>query len=353
MAHRAAGADGPSVLIGMPIYEGWDLVGEALESIAGQTLRNFRALISVDGADERSYAECRKYVKDDPRFELVLQPTRLNWEGNINWLAGELREDFFCYWQHDDYCDRKYLQVLADHAVRHPEASVVYCDMQSFGRTQKLIEYPSLTGFALERVLTQIVKNNAAFIRCLIRADALRASLPIEQAGIWGVALARAGELHRVPKAMYHRRVYDGSLSVRMRSGPPESLRAPTLEWGLGVLAIALPLVPEREQPRLLAFIADQLVHHGPRGRFHYDFNAAGPGARLQFVADFLREAGSRFGVIAFPEMLAAGDPRLALTERKARYENSAIEALMMDALLANLPERKDEECQLGARGAQ
>ena len=160
--------------------------------IRDQQYSNFRVLISIDGADERSRAACEPFLAD-PRFQLVMQPRLLGWEENMTWLGRQLAEDFFCYWQHDDVCAPDYLRKSAAHAALHPEASAVYCDMQHFGAADSLLVYPSITGFALQRVLTQIERNGPAPIRCLVRADAMRAALPIVQVGQWAVTLAAAG----------------------------------------------------------------------------------------------------------------------------------------------------------------
>src|SRR4029079_10988540 len=128
----------PSILIGMPLFEGWDVVAETLESIRRQDYSNYRVLISVDGPDERSQAACDSFLTD-PRFHLVTQPRHIGWEANTTWLAENLVEDFFCYWQHDDVCEPAYLQKLIAHAILHPEASAVYCDMQHFGEKTRVL----------------------------------------------------------------------------------------------------------------------------------------------------------------------------------------------------------------------
>src|SRR5687768_7933447 len=92
----------PRIMLAMPLFHGWEHVEQTLESIRKQTYRNYRLLISVDGGDQRSHDACLRFA-DDPRVKLVLHETRLGWAGNINWLVGQLREDYFCYWQHDDY----------------------------------------------------------------------------------------------------------------------------------------------------------------------------------------------------------------------------------------------------------
>ena len=219
----------------------------------------------------------------------------------------------------------------------HPEASAVYCDMQHFGAADSLLVYPSITGFALQRVLIQIERNGPAPIRCLVRADAMRAALPIVQVGQWAVTLAAAGELHRVPEALYRRRVRPDSLSIKMRSGGPAQARAGTLEWGVGVFLAGLPAIPPQDAPRLLLFVADQLMNHRPRRNYHFDMAAAGREGRMQFLSEFLREVHRRSGVTAFPELVKGGDAEARLTERLARCREPEVEVLVLQAMLAEL----------------
>src|SRR5260221_3212112 len=90
-----------SIFVGVPAFGGWPFVDETLQSIANQDLMDFRVLISVDGGDERTAGVCAKYT-GDPRFELVVQPRRLGWAGNLNWLMARSTGDCFCYWQQYD-----------------------------------------------------------------------------------------------------------------------------------------------------------------------------------------------------------------------------------------------------------
>ena len=326
--------ESPTILIAMPLFEGWEHVAETLDSIKRQTYENYRVLISVDGGDQRSFTVCQPYT-EDRRFQLVLQPTRLYWEGNMNWLAGQLREDFFCYWQHDDHCDPKYLETLIEYAKRHPQASSVYCDMKVFGTRDQIIKYPSVTGFALERVLRTITKFNPAVIRCLIRADAMRISLPIKLAATWAIALARAGELHRVPELLYFRRLRPEALSKTMLLRPPEVMWAVSLDWAMGVLEHTHPLIQKNEEAQLVSMIVDFTVNHQIRGKWQYDFTTADRPERLRFVAEFLAEAKARFGLTPFAELLTSDDPHAALQKRKGRAGAWDGEDLIVDAMLA------------------
>ena len=327
----------PTILIAVPLFEGWEHVGETLQSIKLQTYRNFRVLISVDGGDRRSYAACQPHL-DDERFEIVLQDKRLFWEGNVNWLAGQLREDYFCYWQHDDYCDPTYLQKLVDHAVRHPEGSSVYCDMQLMDTMEGLIQHPSTLGFALQRILQQVDHFNPAVIRCLIRADALRYSLPIKMVFTWGMSLARVGELHRLPELLYFRRIRAKGLTYTLLERPPKVLWQQSLEFALGVIQNAYPLVPAEERVRLFGFAVDRLINRRLYRKWLYDFGKADQQIRLRFVREFLAETYARFGWQPFtgPE---GSDPIANLRARRQRAGLFEGEDLIIEALLADLEE--------------
>jgi glycosyltransferase involved in cell wall biosynthesis len=304
------------ILIAMPLFEGLEHVEHTLLSVQAQTFRDYRVLISVDGADKRSYEACKRF-SDDPRFEIVVHERRLHWNGNINWLASQLREDYFCYWQHDDHCAPDYLQVLIDYADRHPEAASVYCDMQHFGTRNDVVRHKSVVGFALERVLEQARRANPAAIRCLVRRAAMVSALPITSATTWTVAVARAGELHRIPRILYFRRNRPDSLGMQMLTMPEEEMLAFTLEYGLGVFKYAYPLVQKEEIGRLLGMIADQLVNAQIRKRWQVDFASAAPQLREKFLARFFETAVREFGVS--PAAVQEGRERLALISSEAQ----------------------------------
>jgi glycosyltransferase involved in cell wall biosynthesis len=321
----------PRIMIAMPLFEGWEHVGDTLNSIRSQTFRNFRVLISVDGGDARSYAACKAHL-DDPRIQIVMHERRLRWEGNINWLAGQLREDYFCYWQHDDYCVPEYLETLLEYADRHPHAASVYCDMKVFGTMRMVVKHPSCTGFALQRVMSQVHRFNPAVIRCLIRANAIRASLPIKLASTWSLALARTGELHRVPKLMYFRRIRPESLTHTMPKRSPEEMWRASLDWGLGLLEQAHPLIQREETVQLFGMVADLIVNKQIRGNWQYDFTDCDHSQRLKFVAEFLDEANSVLGLVPYPNLVKCGGP-IGLQARRGSDDLWDGEDLLIDAM--------------------
>ena len=64
--------------VGVSIFRGWQHLEEALRSLQAQTFTNFKAVISVDGADLRSAELCRPFLAD-PRLQMVVHQQRLGW----------------------------------------------------------------------------------------------------------------------------------------------------------------------------------------------------------------------------------------------------------------------------------
>jgi glycosyl transferase family 2 len=329
----------PTILIAVPVFEGWDHVAETLESIRAQSFTNMRVLISVEGGDERSYEVCRRHA-GDPRFELVQQPRRLGWPGNFNWLLSQLREDFLCYWQQDDLCDPAYLETLLAHAMRHSEAAVVYSDIQHFGSKTSIVQHPSVLGVPLSRALEQIERSGAVPLRGVIRREAILGAGPIpegrKQETVWLVSLAREGELHRIPQALYKRRIWPGSLSAQQKRIKQEDAYRVTVDWALGMLAAALPAASPADHDRLLATIVDRMVVPKAGRRFQFNPKRASEEDRLRLVTDFLREAARRHGVVPFAKLIERTDAEAFLLACKEKPASPA-EALMTEAMLNDL----------------
>jgi glycosyltransferase involved in cell wall biosynthesis len=219
-----------SVTLGVPVFRGEAFVTETLGSIQAQTHRDLRVLISVDGPDAASEEACRPFL-DDARFELIVQPENLGWVENLNWLMARVETDFWCYQQQDDLLDQRYLETLVGQAARSPEAAVVYSDIRTFGDArQRLIVQPSVTGGSVARQLSLLLDHRAAVaFRGLTRSAAardarVRRNIADDFAAdtTWMAAVAGAGELHRVPGGLYHKRYHRTNVHTAWGRWAPE-----------------------------------------------------------------------------------------------------------------------------------
>lgn len=63
----------PRVSIIVPVYNAEGYLADCLESIAGQTMGDFEALLVDDGSIDGSLAVCRHFADADPRFKVLTQ----------------------------------------------------------------------------------------------------------------------------------------------------------------------------------------------------------------------------------------------------------------------------------------
>lgn len=328
-----------TVFIGVPVYRGADFIAETLRSILRQEHQEFRVCISIDGEDVACLEQCRPFLADS-RFELHVQPHRLGWAANLNWLMTRCQEEFFCFWQQDDLASTSFLARLVAHAAHYPEAGCVFTDVQWFGTRIDRVESPSLTGFALERVLWQIEHGSYVPFLGLVRADVLARVGPVRltphdsalEDQVWLARLAGQGPWHRVPGALYFKRGHTAEAHLEWEGMCDDGERRRIwLEWGVGMLEAALAVSPPQEHDRLCDIVADRLTVRGDGRWFFYDAGGWGvqevaatraafaaivrdrlgvTGARDRLLARYAEAAGEQ-GTVEI--RTAAGEPGLAL----------------------------------------
>ena len=217
------------VSIGVPVFRGTKFVGEALQSIQAQTHSNLDVLISVDGADHESTALCEVLVRDDPQFNLVIQESQLGWAGNISFLMSQNKGAFWYFHQQDDIVSPDYVQSLLEHAHKHPNAAVLYSDLEAFGTLELVMHQNSLLGTPAAREIGLLHDHLAAVaFRGLTRQAALDQAGGIRRNEMksfaaettWMASIARAGELVRLPRVLYFKRFHDENLHTKWLHWP-------------------------------------------------------------------------------------------------------------------------------------
>ena len=200
----------------VPVYNAAGFVENTLKHVAAQTCRDFRVLVSIDHGNDASEAVCRRF-EGDPRFEIIVQPRRLGWVGNVNALIARVDTPFFCITPHDDLLEPRFLEAMLDLLEREPSAACAYSDMRGFGAQQNVVGQPDVRGDRLHRVLDVLLNHydGVPFRGLVRRRDANdRPYLPSDIPGdfaadtAWLVPLAMRGELRRVPEPLY-RKFYD------------------------------------------------------------------------------------------------------------------------------------------------
>jgi glycosyltransferase involved in cell wall biosynthesis len=164
---------GPCVTIGVPVYRGQDTLPVLLECLRTQSYEDIDVLISVDSADQASAEACKPFLRQDSRFRMHVQPSRLGWAGNTDWTMRHRRGDFYIYQQHDDLVSPTYVADLVEASARWPDAVICFSRLQYTGQRDWEISSPSLLGDPVARALTHLRRLDWVPLRGLIRGSAL------------------------------------------------------------------------------------------------------------------------------------------------------------------------------------
>jgi hypothetical protein len=294
-------AAAPFVTVGVPVWHGGRFLEESLRSIQNQSHQNLTILISIDGSDPESERVCRPFLQDS-RFQLVIQPQRLGWVGNTNYLISRVETPWWIWHPQDDVLDPRCIEVLLHHAGENPVAAAIFCDIACFGLRDDALIQSSVTGDVVQRQLALIREHlPAVAFRGLTRLEALRfcGQMPtsaVDSFGldaVWMAALARWGELIRVPAALYRKRFHTQSEHARWAEWTFEQRWQVWIAHCADMLAQAV-LVPATAVDRHTLWLAtlDRLTAPGWLNSFLRGDSAAAPvdsSSLLRLFIEYLR----------------------------------------------------------------
>jgi glycosyltransferase involved in cell wall biosynthesis len=105
----AAAASAPLVTVVTPAYNIAKYIGEAVDSVLGQTFRNFEYLVVDDGSTDDSPAVAKAHARDDPRFRLIGGANR-GVSAARNTGIREARGEYVAFLDGDDRWHPKFLE---------------------------------------------------------------------------------------------------------------------------------------------------------------------------------------------------------------------------------------------------
>lgn len=294
------------VTLCVPVYNGEAFVAETLSSIQRQSYESFTVLISVDASTDESATRCRSFLHDD-RFQVFGQEQRLGWVGNCNWLVSRVRTPYFCIIPHDDILDPSYIDRLLVTAEAHPEAAVVYTDIQTFGSIDShIVAQPSIHGLVLTRVLAFLVEHyNAVAFRGLVRSEALKKAGLLQnnpfhdfaEDTVWLMKLVRQGDFVRVAEPLYSKRYRDGGVH---REWPTWSRDEKIRAWIHHCLELAVEAfkadVPFSQQTILLHALVFRLLRSSPTLGPFVEISQLSNEERQRVIAIFLSRLTEHIG---------------------------------------------------------
>lgn len=123
----------PRVSIGLPVYNGEDLLPGAIESILAQDFADFELIVSDNGSTDRTPEICEKYAAADDRV-VFLRGTRnvgaaRNYNRTFDLAAGE----YFKWAAHDDRYEPAFLRRCVEALDARPEVVLAYARATDVG----------------------------------------------------------------------------------------------------------------------------------------------------------------------------------------------------------------------------
>src|SRR5690606_4946715 len=91
--------------IGLPVYNAQAYLAHALDSLLGQTYRDFELVISDNASTDRTEAICRDYAARDARVRYVRQAENQGANWNFNEVFRLARGELFKWAASDDLCE--------------------------------------------------------------------------------------------------------------------------------------------------------------------------------------------------------------------------------------------------------
>jgi glycosyltransferase involved in cell wall biosynthesis len=258
------GRERSSVSICIPTWQSRPFIARTLDFALGQTHPDTRVLVSVDHCDDGTADLCRARAAGDPRVQLFVQPERLGWARNVNFLLEQVRTGYFFLYFHDDVIVPQYTERMLRALQARPDAVSAHCDMGHFGGSDHVsegVDYPETVAHRLGWFFA--APNRGSPLRSLTRSSALASGLRLPTTavdGLWAnepylMRLLTAGPALRVPETLYFR--WDkraGALTDGWRHLPLEQLYsgyAANMSTGLEIIDGAAVSTLERAALRL------------------------------------------------------------------------------------------------------
>lgn len=230
------GQTGPSVSIGVPVYNGERYLEQALASLVSQTFGDIEIIVCDNGSTDATARISQAFARRDERVSVHRSEMNRGAAWNYNRALALARGRYFKWAAHDDLCGPAYIERCVEVLDRAPMSVVV-----AYPRTVIVDESGKPVGTyedgldlrqarPHERVavlIRNLVLSNAVF--GLMRTDVLRGTRGhgsyISADYVLLVELALAGQFWEIPEPLFFRRAHEGTSRAANRTS------AEVAEW--------------------------------------------------------------------------------------------------------------------------
>jgi glycosyltransferase involved in cell wall biosynthesis len=205
----------PRLTIGLPVYNGENVLTESIEALLGQSFEDFELIISDNASTDGTEGICRQYERQDRRIRYVRQPRNIGLAPNHNYTLNLATGELFKWASHDDLYARDLLKMCVEALDAHPDVVLAHswtARIDGSGHLTRAEKYPLATASprAVERFRSTLFVSGGDDDGGVIRTKVLRRITP---RGSYHHAdrtiiseLALHGSFYHVPQWLYFRR---------------------------------------------------------------------------------------------------------------------------------------------------
>ncbi len=254
----------PAVSVLLPVYNAQRYLPAAVESVLGQTFRDFELIAVDDGSTDRSLEILRKYEAADPRVRIISRPNA-GLVASLNEALTIARGAFIARMDADDICLPHRFQRQMDYLAAHPDCVLLGSHVVIMDQDGALIGQMPDIAFGHDNIDDALLRRGWPMVHptVMMRADALRKAgayraetWPYEDHDLF-LRMAEVGRVENLPEVLLNYRKHSASISAQSSSNRD---------------AIVVNVIVEACRRRGLPVHPDvTMVRGGPRPKFEIE----------------------------------------------------------------------------------
>jgi glycosyltransferase involved in cell wall biosynthesis len=216
----------PRLTVGLPVYNGEQFLGEALDALLGQTFEDFELIVADNASTDGTADIGRRYAKQDSRVRYIRHDRNVGLVANHVFVQEQARCELFKCAAHDDLYGRDLMERCVDALDENPDAVLAHSWSAVIDESRNVTGtfgsgVPMDSPLAPERFRTVLFDGCHDYEYGVIRTQALRR---MTRRGsyhhadrMFNAELALHGRFQQVPDWLYFRREHAGR--------PPQTVR--------------------------------------------------------------------------------------------------------------------------------
>jgi hypothetical protein len=219
-SEQGGALNAPLISVCMPVYNAKRYLGEAIDSILGQTFRDFEFLIINDGSTDRSLTILKRYAAQDSRIRLSTRPNA-GYVVRLNEMLHQARGDLIARMDADDVALPERFTRQVEFLRSHPDVDVVGGAQEHINSKGHLLNVhydPLGHEEILEHGMTGACPMNHPSVmmrrKAVLTVGGYQAEMmPAEDLDLW-LRMGERGRLANLPDVITQYRLHDSSVSA-------------------------------------------------------------------------------------------------------------------------------------------